>query len=66
MPISMDPAAHYTTQQSVWGVCYTGRLTNRRITAYQKKGYFSDGKPLSQMVRRKSRKELMAELYKEL
>ncbi len=41
--VSMCEAAHYVTQTSIYDDFFTGKLTSRRITYYQKMGYY--GKP---------------------
>lgn len=41
--ISLDPAVKYTTQQSAWSCPLKGRLTDRRIAYYQKRGYYTNG-----------------------
>jgi len=40
MPISMQMSARYTTQSGVWSIQFGKPLTNRRITFYQRQGYY--------------------------
>jgi hypothetical protein len=43
MPISFSTHANYVTQQGMWGTQFGKTLTDRRITHYQKLGYYSNG-----------------------
>lgn len=45
MPISMDQGARYVTQQSIYNSQMGKRLTNRRISFYQKKGFYGPASP---------------------
>ena len=40
MPISMQQSAHYVTQSSIYDCPKLGRLTDRRIAFYQKRGHY--------------------------
>lgn len=48
MPISLDPKAHYVTQSSIYSTQKGKPLTNRRISFYQKQGFYG---PKSVFVR---------------
>jgi hypothetical protein len=54
MPISMNPAARYVTQSNIWGTCYTGKLTNRRINKYKKLGYYKKTQVVARATQRKA------------
>jgi len=53
MAISMDRSVRYVTQASVWGTCFRGRLTDRKIKAYQKAGYYGRVLPPALRPKRK-------------
>lgn len=38
--ISMRPSAHYVTQGHIWGIQFTGKLTDHQIRKYQRAGYY--------------------------
>jgi RNA binding exosome subunit len=72
MPISLDPAAHYTTQASVYERLAVGvgrRLTNRKIAEYQRRGYYGNSGILAlakQQTAKKKRKQTKRNSLKEL
>ena len=39
----MSQSAHYVTQSSIYDCPKLGRLTNRRIEEYRRRGYYSTG-----------------------
>jgi hypothetical protein len=58
MPISMSPSAHYVTQQNVWGRYILGPLTSRRISRYQRLGYYGPSAIVERVAQRAANQKL--------
>lgn len=66
--ISMNPDDHYVTQAASYDRLLVGKvLTNRRITALKKKGWFGSGNlSLERLERTKKKNKRPASAFKEL